>query len=192
MSTSDQQNTKKDGKSAADNAPDQTKNQSAAPAHSVEELTDMLQRNQANFENYRKQVQQRITDAEQMALRKFLTELLPVLDTFHLALKNPTQNVEDVREGMELLYAQLLSALEKNGVTPLETVGKKFDPLLHQPLMKVASEKPIDTVIEEFQRGYTLHGKVLRAARVKVSGGANAKTVEDSHSKKDENKNSKH
>ncbi|MBI2572953.1 nucleotide exchange factor GrpE [Candidatus Woesearchaeota archaeon] len=167
MSNLDQQNEPV----KTENADATSTTQEAPVKDKVEELTDLLQRTQANFENYRKQVTQRITDAEQMALKKFLIELLPVLDTFHLALKNPTQKVEDVREGMELLYAQLLSALEKSGVVALDSLGAKFDPLYHQPLMKVPCDEPVDTIVEEFQKGYLLHGKVLRAARVKVSDG---------------------
>ncbi len=137
---------------------------------STEELRDLLQRTQANFENYRKQTEKRIADFQQFATKDILMDLLPILDNFNLALKN-TSNHEQFKEGIELIYAELNKLLEKNDVEPLTTKNQTFDPYFHEALMKTPSDKPENTIIEEFQKGYTLHGKVLRTARVKVSAG---------------------
>ena len=140
---------------------------------SVEELTDLLQRTQANFENYRKQTQTYIEEIKKMAARDIVLQVLPVLDNFELALKSVPQGQEntDFVHGIKLIHAQLLQVLQHNNIVPIETVGNNFDPYYHEALVKVASEEPVNRIIEEFQRGYIMHGKVLRHAKVKISAG---------------------
>ena len=70
---------------------------------------------------------------------------------------------------MELIHTQLMKVLEENNVVQMETTGKKFDPYYHEALMKVSADKEQNTIMEEFQKGYLMHGKVLRHAKVKVS-----------------------
>lgn len=152
---------------------------------SVEELTDLLKRTQANFENYRKQSQTYIEDIKKMAARDILLQVLPTLDNFELALKAvpPDQaNTEFVR-GVTLIHAQLLQLLQHNNVVPLETIGKNFDPYYHEALIRVPSESPANKIIEEFQKGFTMHGKILRHAKVKVSAGINAADQKDERHK---------
>lgn len=142
------------------------------------EMTDLLKRTQANFENYRKQVEKRVEDIKQGAARDVMLGLLPIVDHLELALKHQ-QELSGVKaddpqgfvHGIELIYAQLQGLLEQHGVKAMESVGKKFDPYLHEPLMKVPSELPEGIIIEEFQRGYMLQGQVIRHAKVKVSAG---------------------
>jgi molecular chaperone GrpE len=137
------------------------------------EMKDLLQRTQANFENYRKQVQVQLEDIKKMASRDIILQLLPIIDNFELALRNVSavQN-DNFVAGISLIHSQLMQLLHQNNVLPIETVGRKFDPYHHEALMKVPSELPADTIIEEFQKGFTMHGKVLRHAKVKVSSGA--------------------
>lgn len=144
--------------------------QKAAPL-TIEELTDLLKRTQANFENYRKQMQTHIEEIKKMASRDIVVQLLPVIDNFELALKNVSVKNELAEEfigGMRLIGTQLMKVLEENGVIPMETIGKKFDPYYHEALMKVSTDKDQDTIREEFQKGYLMQGKVLRHAKVKV------------------------
>ncbi len=148
---------------------------------STEELTNLLKRTQANFENYRKQTEKRIDEIRDLAGKKILADLLPILDNFNLALKNKEANQEFV-QGMELIHNQFNNLLNEKGVEIIKTKGK-FDPYFHEALMKVESELPESTIIEEFQRGYILNGKVLRHARVKISAGKKQDT------NKEENKN---
>lgn len=132
---------------------------------------DLLQRTQANFENYRKQAEKRLVDMKQMAARDLILQLLPILDHFDLALKN-TQNIDKTfLQGMELIYAELNALLENNGIKPIQTQGQTFDPYRHEALMKVTSDLPENTIIEEIQRGYTLYDVVIRHAKVKISAG---------------------
>ncbi len=140
---------------------------------SVEELTDLLQRTQANFENYRKQTQTYIEEIKKMAARDIVLQVLPVLDNFELALKAVPQDQEntDFVQGIKLINSQLLRVLQHNNILPIETLNKNFDPFYHEALMKVPSEAPANRIIEEFQRGYIMHGRVLRHAKVKISAG---------------------
>ncbi len=156
----------------------------------IHELTELVQRTQANFENYRKQQEKRVQEFSKMAGKGFVLQLLPIIDYFELALKTinstsrelekSTVHVQEFVKGMELIYAQLKSLLEENNVKEIETTGKKYDPYVHEALMRVESEKPADQIIEEFQKGYTLHEQVIRHAKVKISAG---KKVNESQQK---------
>jgi len=153
----------------------QTKNKKKSQEQSkdkaLKDMIELLKRTQANFENFRKQTEGRITDIRETASKDLILQILPIVDNFHLALKNAPQENTDFLQGVELIYAQLNSLLGDNGVEPIETEKKNFDPYYHEALMKVASEEPENTIVEEFQRGYILHGNVIRHARVKLSAG---------------------
>src|SRR3989344_542293 len=158
---------------------------------SIEELTDLLKRTQANFENYRKQTQTYIEDIKKMAARDILLQVLPILDNFELALKVDLQdqaNMEFV-QGINLIHAQLLQLLQHNDVVQIEAIGKNFDPYYHEALMKVPSEAPANKILEEFQKGFTMQGKVLRHAKVKVSAGQAAGTSQKDDQTDNQNKN---
>ena len=134
---------------------------------------ELLQRNQANFENYRKQQEKRIVDIRKMAAKDIILQVLPIIDNFELALKNTTCERTDFVQGIELIYSQLHSLLENNNLKIIETKNEVFDPFYHEALMKVNSELPENTIMEELQKGFTLHDKVIRHAKVKVSNGKN-------------------
>jgi len=134
----------------------------------VEELTQTLQRVQADFENYRKQQEKRLEDFKFIIKRENLLKMLPIVDNFSLALKN-TANPEEFMKGMDLIYAQFQTFLEDNGVGIVSYDAYKPD--LHEALMKVDDESDENTILEVFQDGYMLDGRVLRPAKVKVSGG---------------------
>ncbi|MEW5896296.1 MAG: nucleotide exchange factor GrpE [Nanoarchaeota archaeon] len=152
----------------------------------VQDLTDLLQRTQANFENYRKQMEKRMEEVKQMACKDVISQVLPVVDNFELALKNfnENHNSKSFVEGVELIYSQLLGVLESNGIGLIRSRGEQFDPYYHEALVKESSSLPENEVIEEFQKGFTLHGKVIRHAKVKISAGKAG-----SGSKEDNDKN---
>lgn len=155
--------------------------------HSAEELKELLQRTQANFENYRKQMEKRFQEIRNMAARKIILQILPVIDNFELALKQEQKGEEFVK-GMELIYSQLNDILEHNQIKIIETKQQRFDPYLHEALLKVDSEQPEDQILEEFQRGFTLQGEVIRHAKVKVSSGKrNQPTMNINETKNKEN-----
>ena len=141
-----------------------------SPAEALAEMKDLLQRTQANFENYRKQTERRVEEMQQFIVQNTMLKILPLVDNFTLSLKH-TSNPEEFKQGMELIYAQLLALLENNGVKPMETEKQKFDPYFHEALIKVDSEQPEGIILEEFQRGFMINGKVLRHAKVKISSG---------------------
>jgi molecular chaperone GrpE len=141
-----------------------------SPEQQIEELTDTLQRLQAEFENYKKRV-----DKERQAFAKYAQEdliikLLPMMDSFEIALKNTTDKDKFVK-GIEMIYAQFYQILENAGLMPINTTGCKFDCHRHEVLMKIPSDKEEDTIIDELQKGYMLNGKIIRYSKVKVSQG---------------------
>ena len=133
-----------------------------------DEYKEMLQRLQAEFENYKKRQEKELGQQKQAALALFVAKLLPVLDSFELAFKN-TGEAGKFRQGMEMVYAQLVDVLEHEGLRRIDAEGKKFDPYRHEVLMKDKSDKSPDIVLEEFQKGYMFKNKVARHSKVKVS-----------------------
>lgn len=132
----------------------------------IEELTELLQRVQADFENYKKQIEKEKAEFVKYVTEKLIVKLLPVLDSFEIALKN-TDDKEKFVKGVELIFSQLYSTLEQEGLKPIKAVGEHFDPYRHEVLMKEKSEKE-DVILEELQKGYTLNGKVIRHSKVKI------------------------
>ncbi len=135
----------------------------------IEELTDTLKRIQAEFENFKKRVEKEKLEFMDYAYANIVEKMLPVLDSFELALKN-TNDKEKFVEGVKMIYAQFYSILEAQGLRPIKLTGDKFDHHQHEVLMKEQSEKPEDTILEEFQKGYMLNDRVIRYSKVKVSG----------------------
>lgn len=144
-----------------------------SPPDTLQEMTELLKRTQANFENYKKQAEKRIEEMGLLAARDIILEILPAIDNFELALKNvPEGSNHEFVHGMELIYSQLFSILENQGITIIDTQGgKTFDPYFHEALLKVESEMPENTILQEFQKGFLLGGQVIRHAKVKISAG---------------------
>ena len=132
------------------------------------ELRDAAQRVQADFENYRKRVQREQTAIVERATEGLVEQLLPILDSFELALGTLDDSEPKVRKGVELVYAELLGALERAGLERIETDGAPFDPNVHEAVLSEDGDgDPV--VAETMRRGYRLKGKVLRPAMVKVA-----------------------
>ena len=127
----------------------------------------------AEFQNYRRR-----TDEERESLKSFLLSgvmesLLPIVDNFGRAVDsmNASTDIDKLRDGITGIHRQLTSVLEKNGVEQIEAEGAAFDPNMHNAVMRVDdTDVPADTVVEVLQPGYTIGGRVLRPALVKVSG----------------------
>lgn len=133
-------------------------------------LKDRNLRKMAEMENFRKRLDREKTEFYQYALSEFLKELFAVLDNLERALESQDQgDGKSFREGIEMIYKQYLDLLLRQGVIPIEIKGKKFNPHLHQALITEESEDVEEPeVIEELQKGYTLHNRLLRPALVKV------------------------
>jgi molecular chaperone GrpE len=128
-----------------------------------------LQRTQAEFDNYRKRMLRDQTTHLERATAGLIEQLLPVLDAFELALGSAGTDAERLRKGVELVYGELLGALEKAGLERIEAVGKPFDPEEHEAVMHVEDEGGEPGVRDVVRTGYRLKGRVLRPAMVKVA-----------------------
>ena len=132
------------------------------------DLREAAQRVQADFENYRKRVLREQTAIVERATEGLVGQLLPVLDSFELALGILGDAEEKVRKGVELVYAELLGVLERAGLERIETDGAAFDPNEHEAVLSEEGDgEPV--VAETMRGGYRLKGKVLRPAMVKVA-----------------------
>lgn len=135
------------------------------------DLKDRYMRTLADFENYRKRADREKADFYKYALQGVLKELLPVLDNFDRALDHAEEG-DDFHRGVALIYKQLLSTLQKHGVKPIDEAGVRFDPNIHEGVMREEDPSvPSQTVTAILQKGYFLHDRVLRPAMVKVAVG---------------------
>ncbi|MBI3473698.1 MAG: nucleotide exchange factor GrpE [Candidatus Solibacter usitatus] len=133
------------------------------------DLADRLLRRQAEFENFRRRAERDRLEFVQYAGAEIMRDILPAVDDFERALKVESADAE-YRRGVELIYQRLLEALKKAGLEPMECAGKPFDPNLHQAVDRKETEEVEDqTILEEYQRGYSFRGKLLRPAMVKVA-----------------------
>ena len=136
------------------------------------ELKDQMLRRQAELENYRKRLIRDKEEAVQFANESLIRDILGFLDNMERAL-TAAKNGGDVNalvEGFEMTQNQLLSTLDKNwGLKAIDSVGQEFDPSLHEACMMTVDENlDKETVLEEFQKGYTLHDRVIRPSKVKI------------------------
>ncbi|MGD6818162.1 nucleotide exchange factor GrpE [Metabacillus sp. 84] len=138
----------------------------------AEEFETKLLRVQADFENYKRRARMDAESAQKYRAQNLISEILPALDNFERALKVEAsdEQTKSLLQGMEMVHRQLVQALKNEGAEEIETVGKPFDPHLHQAVMQAEEEgfEP-NTVIEEFQKGYKLKDRVIRPSMVKVS-----------------------
>lgn len=149
----------------------------------LRELTSILQHLQADFENYKKRIARDQEEHKQFAKKELLLNLLPIIDAFELALQDLAKETKDeqekgeqecktssARKGLELIYAQLYTLLEKEGVKKIDSLHQLYNPLLHEAIMtEKTTPSRKNTVVEEFQAGYAMHGRVLRPAKVKIA-----------------------
>ena len=133
-----------------------------------EEIWDRFVRKQAEFENFRKRLAREKEEVLQFAAMETVRALLPVLDDFERALKAPAEG-DEYRKAIELIHKRLYDSLAQAGLAPIESVGKKFDPHLHQAVDTVKGQHEEQTIVEEYQRGYEFKGRLLRPAMVKVA-----------------------
>jgi len=146
---------------------------------------DQLLRTRAEFMNYQKRVRKENESTSQYAIQNLILDLFPELDNFDRALKlaDSSKDFDKFVEGIKLIEGQLFKVLAKYGVKPIETVGKTFDPNLHEAVMEEENnELPHHTIIDEFQGGFLLNERVIRPSKVKVS----RRTIEENDVKETE------
>lgn len=138
----------------------------------VERLREQLMRLQAEFDNFRKRQRRDEQQRTEMANQKLIEQLLPVIDNFDRALATPGSSVEALASGIQMVRQQLVDSLAKMGLEKTEALGQTFDPNLHEAVsMAPAGDYPENQIVEVFQDGYTLHGRLLRPAMVRVAKG---------------------
>jgi molecular chaperone GrpE len=133
-----------------------------------DQAVERLARLQAEFENARKREARERTDFREFAVSGAVEQFLPVLDNFQLALGS-AGSVEQLRTGIELIVKQMEEVLRSLNVVPVETVGTKFDPRVHEALESVdRSDLPDHEVLDEVRRGYRIRDRLLRPALVRI------------------------
>ena len=142
----------------------------AALEEKVAELEDRTKRQMAEFENFRKRTEKEKSMMFETGAKSVIEKILPVIDNFErgLAAIEP-DNKDSFYDGMVMIHKQMLSELEKIGVTPIEAVGKEFDPNFHNAVMQVESEEfESGIVAQELQKGYMYRETVVRYSMVAV------------------------
>ena len=126
----------------------------------------------ADMENSKRRLEKEHSNSMKFMMQSFIEELLPVIDNFERSLnvQEPSEEIQTFLKGYQMIFDQLMSILEKNGVEVIEAQGKEFDPNLHQAVMTAQDENyDSNIVVEELQKGYKLKDRVIRASLVKVN-----------------------
>jgi molecular chaperone GrpE len=131
---------------------------------------DKMLRVQAEMENLRKRTERDVSNAQKFAVEKFANELLQVKDSLELGLSAEDIDVAKLQEGTELTLRMLSNAFEKFAIEEINPVGEAFDPNLHEAMtMQESAEHQPNTVLTVIQKGYTIHGRLIRPAMVIVA-----------------------
>lgn len=163
------------------NEADTLKTRVAELEGNLTQLKDQLLRKAAEFENYKKRIESDYASVVKFANEELISSLLPALDDFYRSIKMSQEKINNSTtsqknelvflKGMELIYSKLMKILETQGVKQFDTIGQQFDPYYHDALMQIPKQDVApNTIIEEIERGYLLHDKVIRHARVIVAG----------------------
>jgi molecular chaperone GrpE len=137
-----------------------------------DELFAKLQRVSADYANFQKRVPKQISDTIAYEKERIIKSLLPALDNFEHTLQNAhsAENVEVLIKGIRIIYDQLIVILKSHNVEQIKALGETFDPALHEAMTQRTDEdKDQNVVLEEFQKGYKLNGRVIRPSRVIVN-----------------------
>jgi molecular chaperone GrpE len=143
----------------------------AAKDQKIEELSDRLMRNMAEFDNFRKRSEKEKALMYDMGVKSFIEKILPIVDNFQRGFGTITEKEKEsaFAQGIELIYRQLMTALDEVGVKPIDAVGKEFDPNLHNAVMHGEDENLGENIVsDEFQKGYMYRDMVVRHSMVKV------------------------
>ena len=131
---------------------------------------DTFLREKAELENFKKRLTKEKEDFVQFANERLLKELLQIEDNLERAMAAPNATLESLKEGVEMIQKQFKDFLKNQKVEAIEALGKPFDPNLHEVLNQQESEEHEEnTVIEEYSKGFTLNGRILRSAKVVIS-----------------------
>ncbi|MEM2916502.1 MAG: nucleotide exchange factor GrpE [Candidatus Woesearchaeota archaeon] len=137
----------------------------------AEDYLNTLKRLQAEFENFVKRAEKERSEIANHASERLVVKLLPVIDEFENSLKEIRKTVNnDIAKGIEMIYKNFQKVLQDEGVQPIESIGKKPDPFLHEVVLTEQNNSVEDgTIIAELQKGYKMRDKVVRYAKVKIA-----------------------
>lgn len=138
----------------------------------IEELTDKLKRQMAEFDNFRKRTEKEKSQMYEIGAKSIIEKILPVIDNFErgFATLSEEEMADPFVDGMDKVYKQMMTAFNEVGVTPIEAIGEEFNPDFHNAVMHVEDEEAGENVIvEEFQKGYLYKESVVRHSMVKVA-----------------------
>ncbi len=153
-----------------------------------QEQYDQMLRKIAEYDNLKKRAERRAEESSKYAVEGVIRDIIPVVDSVERAIGSTSESkdFDALSEGVQLIHKQLLDAFQRRSVGPIEAIGENFDPNLHEAIMHVESEEvPENVVIEEYQRGYTLHDRVIRPSMVSVSKGKPTAAEESDSPEKD-------
>jgi molecular chaperone GrpE len=137
-----------------------------------DEIFGKLQRVGADYDNFQKRVPKQIADNIAYEKERIIKTFLPVLDNFEHTLQNShsSENADALVKGIRIVYDQMLDILRGHGVEQIAALGESFDPAFHEAVMqREEPDQPEGAVLEEFQKGYTLNGRVIRPSKVIVN-----------------------
>ncbi len=146
-----------------------------------DELFGQLQRVSADYANFQKRVPKQIADTISYEKEKIIKTLLPALDNLEHTLQNANsaENVDVLIKGVRIIYDHILDILKSHGVEQTKALGEKFNPTFHEAMMqKTEPEKEDNIVLEEFQKGYKLNGRVIRPTKVIVNKLATEQSIQ--------------
>ena len=171
--TPDTQEEQKDAEEKATVEKEDKKKEKKNPLQEkIDELNDKVLRQMAEFENFRKRTDKEKSQQFDLGQSNVLEKLLPIVDNFERGLAAVPEDEKEgaFADGMNKIYKQLIKQLEDLGVTPIEAVGKEFDPNLHNAVMQVESQEYESGIVaQELQKGYMFHDTVLRHSMVAVA-----------------------
>ncbi|MDY6853554.1 MAG: nucleotide exchange factor GrpE [Thermodesulfobacteriota bacterium] len=175
----------KEKKDKKKSSKEELKAQLEAKEKEAQENFDKYLRAKAELENYKKRVEKEKTETIRYCNENIIREILPVVDNLEMALKHgqDSNNSKSLIEGVEIVLNQFLKGLEKFGLASFSSVGEEFDPNRHEAMMQVETDdyRP-NSIVSEFQKGYFLHERLLRPAKVTVA------TPFNKHNKDDQNR----
>lgn len=135
------------------------------------EYLELSQRLKADFLNLKKDTERQMANIKDFANEELISEILPILDSFDLALKyvSPELKENNWVKGVFAIKTQMENIFKSLGISEIESVGKKFDPNLHEAVAEEESESENEIILEEMQKGYKLNNKIIRPSKVKIS-----------------------
>ena len=148
---------------------------------------DQMLRTVAEYENAKKRAIRDKAEFQKYAVESVIKDLIPVIDSMNRATESAKESTDfdSLHEGIQLIQKQIHNVLERSNVSTIDAVGENFDPNLHEAIAQVESDLPTNAIVEEFQVGYKLRDRVLRASMVSVSQGQSNPEIDEEDTKEE-------